>query len=122
LAAAAAALSFLLSARSLLNINIRLMLCASALFEDHSIKTLGITQKQINITLCFEAPVRNDEAHFSPRAHQHGTHTIEKKSCTPREQGTNYVLMAKLQERSDYIMLRLVSTDMIQASRLIINM
>jgi hypothetical protein len=53
--AAAAALSFLLSARSLLNINIRLMLCASALFEDHSIKTLGITQKQINITLCFEA-------------------------------------------------------------------
>lgn len=92
------------------------MLCASALFEDHSIKTLGITQKQINITLCFEAPVgarrarRSDEAHFS--LHQHGTHisthTQREPSCRP--QGTNYVLMAKLQERSDYIMLRLVST------------
>jgi len=48
--------------------------CASALFEYHSIKTQGITQKQINITLCFEAPSMAVTLHISAA-----------------EQGTNYV-------------------------------
>jgi hypothetical protein len=54
-------------------------------------------------------------------AYQHGTHisTLREESCARYQ--LRSLLMAKLQERSDYIMLRLVSTNMIQVSRLIIK-